>query len=278
MPPRKTGPKEVPSRAPARKQANSAKGPSTKAPPAPGSSGPNPCGGNAPASASWGSKLRVRMYRVGFGDFFLLSVPTAKGLRHILVDCGVHAGNIGSIGTAIDDLARETGKHLSLIIVTHRHADHISGFATSADRFAEFQVDMVWMSWWDDPKNEKASAFQAALTAFAEKAEAPLALRAAEAGNENRAAHAQAVSMVQNITGASGAFSAAARVSGNDAALALLRGVPSGGPRFHSEPVRHYYEAGNIPELPQDLLDAGLQAAILGPPIDPQLVSQMSCR
>jgi hypothetical protein len=34
------------------------------------------------------------MYRVGFGDFFLLTVPTPTGPAHILIDCGVHAGDI----------------------------------------------------------------------------------------------------------------------------------------------------------------------------------------
>ena len=49
-----------------------------------------------------GKSIRIRMYRVGFGDCFLLSIPTAKGQstdrqQHILVDCGVHSR--GDIGT-----------------------------------------------------------------------------------------------------------------------------------------------------------------------------------
>ena len=42
--------------------------------------------------------IRVRMYRVGFGDFFLLTVPGKQGPAHILIDCGVHAADIHSIG------------------------------------------------------------------------------------------------------------------------------------------------------------------------------------
>ena len=34
---------------------------------------------------------------IGFGDFFLLTVPGNDGPAHILIDCGVHAANIGSI-------------------------------------------------------------------------------------------------------------------------------------------------------------------------------------
>src|SRR5260221_14498671 len=67
----------------ARKASKTSRQKTSSGPPAstPTSSGGNPKG------------LRVRMYRVGFGDFFLLSVPTPKGpkpFRHILIDCGVH--------------------------------------------------------------------------------------------------------------------------------------------------------------------------------------------
>ena len=223
-------------------------------------------------------KLRVRMYRVGFGDFFLISLATPKGRRHILVDCGVHAGDLGSISDGVADLAKETGSHLSLIIVTHRHADHISGFATCAKQFQDFTVDAIWMSWWDDPANAKATAFQASLTALARKLEPHLALRAADDDDAR-----QALAMVHNVTGQDGSSAAAkgggagGRLGSNDAALALLRGAPpSGGPRFKSTPVRHYYKAGDPPELPPDLVDAGLAVRVLGPPTDPKLVAQMS--
>ena len=40
-------------------------------------------------------RLRVRMYRVGFGDFFLMTIPTDSGPEHILIDCGVTNGRTG---------------------------------------------------------------------------------------------------------------------------------------------------------------------------------------
>jgi hypothetical protein len=215
------------------------------------------------------------MYRVGFGDFFLLTLPTANGSRHILIDCGVHAGDIKSIGDAVANLAEETGRHLSLVVATHRHADHISGFATYAEQFREFVVDMVWMSWWDDPKNEKANKFQANLQAIAANARTRLALRA-----DTDVGARQGLAMMENITGdifAAGKSAAGGRPAGNDAALAMLRGVPqSTDYRFKSEPVRRYYKAGDKPELPADLESAGLTAEVLGPPIDENLVAQMN--
>jgi len=87
--------------------------------------------------AAKGAAIRVRMYRVGFGDFFLLTVPGKAGPQHILIDCGVHAGNIKSMPDCVADLAEATGGKLALVIVTHYHADHLSGFATQSDAFAK---------------------------------------------------------------------------------------------------------------------------------------------
>jgi len=36
------------------------------------------------------------MYRVGFGDFFLVIVPTRTGDRYIVIDCGVFKGTSGT--------------------------------------------------------------------------------------------------------------------------------------------------------------------------------------
>src|SRR6185369_1531912 len=105
--------------------------------------------------------LKVRMYRVGFGDFFLVTVPTSKGDQYILIDCGVFkgksgTGDIGSIVDAVEDMYKTTKGHLALVIMTHRHADHIAGFA-KAKRFADFTASMVWMPYWEK-FNDKAKA------------------------------------------------------------------------------------------------------------------------
>jgi hypothetical protein len=199
------------------------------------------------------------MYRVGFGDFFLLTLTTAGTPLHILIDCGVHAGNLGSIGDAVADLAKETNQHLSLVVVTHRHADHISGFATCAKEFADFTVDATWMSWWDDPGSKVAARAQDALSALASQLQLSLSARTDEAGLEAR-------EMAENITGTLGATGGS-----NAAALDMLRR-----PGFKHAPTPAYYKAGDTPVLPASLVKAGLSAQILGPPISPDLVSQMS--
>jgi glyoxylase-like metal-dependent hydrolase (beta-lactamase superfamily II) len=101
-------------------------------------------------------QLRVRMYRVGFGDFFLLTVPSKEGPQHIVIDCGVTngktgKGDIGTIKHAVADMAHETGGKLALIIVTHRHMDHIIGFSRCPEVFQGFKdrVDAIWMPYWE---------------------------------------------------------------------------------------------------------------------------------
>jgi len=104
------------------------------------------------------------MYRIGFGDFFLMTVPGKNGPAHILIDCGVHAANIGTIEECVKDMAQVTGKNLALVILTHYHADHMSGFATCFDNFTEFNVGAVWITNRLDPSNSDATKFMMQLT------------------------------------------------------------------------------------------------------------------
>jgi len=148
----------------------------------------------AAASSSQDAKgLRVRMFRVGFGDFFLLTVPTPNGARHILIDCGVHARDLNTIRDAVAQMAEDCGSRLALVIMTHRHADHISGFATCSDIFSQITVDRVWMPWFEDPSNKAAKAFQTSLTALAGRLLFQLAARSGDS---------ELARMAENITGA----------------------------------------------------------------------------
>ncbi|MCC8966149.1 MBL fold metallo-hydrolase [Bradyrhizobium sp. Pear76] len=200
------------------------------------------------------------MFRVGFGDFFLLTVPTANGpSEHVLIDCGVHAQDLGSIRDAVDQMAKDCGSKLTLVVMTHRHADHISGFATCSDVFSGFTVERVWMPWFEDPKNDTAMAFQASLTAMAND----LSMRFAARGDDSSL---MLKDMVDNITGGP----AAAGGSKNQKALDVLHNG------FKNKADHDYYKAGDQPVLPKSLSDAGLSAQILGPPIDPKLISQMT--
>ena len=172
------------------------------------------------ARKSTKGELRIRMYRVGFGDFFLVTVPTDDGPRHILIDCGVtpgktKKGDIGTIKDAVAHMAAETGKKLSLIIVTHRHQDHIIGFSRSAEIFQDFEVEAVWMSVWEteyDPNEKKAKkgkslafAFQEELTSLALAMQQQLATAGSDSPDVDEIS-----AMLENATGIDQADLAAA--------------------------------------------------------------------
>lgn len=207
--------------------------------------------------------MRVRMFRVGFGDFFLLSVTTTRGQSHILIDCGVHAKDLGSIREAVTQMAQDCNNKLSLVIMTHRHADHISGFGTCSDIFGNIEVGRVWMPWFEDTSIDEAKHFQASLVALANHVGSGFRARLAAGPSE---VTTQLLSMAENITGGM----SAAGGSANEKALRVLQ---SG---FKNTPAHDYLKAGDHATLPPELIDAGLTAQILGPPIDTSLVEQMT--
>ena len=199
----------------------------TPAKAAPASDAARPTRSPAPAPSSGPSEpagLRVRMYRVGFGDFFLLSIPTPTGQEHILIDCGVFKGTSGTgdlhtIEGAVDNLAQATGGKLALVIMTHRHADHIIGFSRCKAQFQKMKVGAVWMPAWESEYDAKAQKFQAQLTSAALKLDAHLAALAAAGTSDPSQAAAR--DMLYNATGA-GSLSAAGGGT-NAASLDLLK-------------------------------------------------------
>jgi beta-lactamase superfamily II metal-dependent hydrolase len=215
-----------------------------------------------PRKAASGSAagLKVRMYRVGFGDFFLITVPTGAEDRFILVDCGVFKGtsgkgDIGTIEEAVEDLYKTTGGDLALVIMTHRHADHIAGF--SLPQFKDFKASLVWMPYWEQEEAKAAAASKLQLDV------ANLALQLGMQFRGRTDPKAQlALDQLWNATGIdfNAAAKAGAKGRGNAAALDLLKKQLGA----NGKNVR-YYAAGDTAELPEELAGV-LQAQILGPP------------
>jgi hypothetical protein len=126
------------------------------------------------------AKVRVRMYRQGLGDCFLLTFfksGKAQEDVHILIDCGTlgHAKQEEPADPAeaarqkaekvemidvIQNIAAETGKHLHLLVITHEHKDHVSGFNKTGQAVFDqaFQVDHVWLAWTEDREDELAQS------------------------------------------------------------------------------------------------------------------------
>ncbi|MEQ1728251.1 MAG: hypothetical protein ABL982_07700 [Vicinamibacterales bacterium] len=133
------------------------------------------------------SSVEIRTYRVGFGDCFLLSfVYSEKDHRHVLIDFGTTglwpkkrkgeppppkrppglitkpSEHMPKIAEDIRSLCDEHGDgRLTAVIATHRHADHISGFATdgssggSGKIIAALRPRLVLQPWTEDPRAAK---------------------------------------------------------------------------------------------------------------------------
>lgn len=110
-------------------------------------------------------KITIRMYNVGFGDSFLLTVRQSNGVWRMLVDCGVHTQGIGA--HKIDDIVADiietvTGAdgvpRLDVVVASHRHRDHIIGF--DHDAWQDVEVGEVWLPWVEDPDDAEAIALR----------------------------------------------------------------------------------------------------------------------
>jgi hypothetical protein len=99
--------------------------------------------------------LTIFAYNVGFGDAFLLRFEYADGsLRSVLIDLG--STERAESGHSIEDVAKAIKTHcqgkLHMVVVTHRHADHLSGFAGPAGRIiAGLEPELVVQPWTEDP-------------------------------------------------------------------------------------------------------------------------------
>lgn len=104
----------------------------------------------------------VRFYCQGIGDCHLLKFRRKDGsVFRMLIDCGVHPsvsdGN-KTVSSIVDDLIDATGPdhRIDVVVATHEHWDHNSGFFTAAPKFRKLDIGEVWMAWSEDPEDEQA--------------------------------------------------------------------------------------------------------------------------
>src|SRR3981081_4382549 len=79
------------------------------------------------------SKLTLRVYNVGFGDCFLLTFHYPVRDRHVLIDFGSTPGKSTLLLKIAKDISKRCEGKLDAVVATHRHRDHINGFATRKD-------------------------------------------------------------------------------------------------------------------------------------------------
>jgi hypothetical protein len=108
------------------------------------------------------TSLTIFSYQVGFGDCFLLRFTYPDTQRFVLIDFGTTALSVAAekgqmTRIALDIRAKCDGK-LDAVVATHRHADHISGFATNAegdgpgDIIRALKPTVVVQPWTEEPE------------------------------------------------------------------------------------------------------------------------------
>ena len=214
--------------------------------------------------------VTVRMYNVGFGDSFLVTVTRGKITWRMLVDCGVFpAGQTRPISQSaqmiVEDLAAlapaGSPPHLDVVVATHHHVDHISGFADPA--WTRVQVDDVWVPYVEDRDDPDGKILRGELTVAAHNlrgliATARMRLSAADDGARAKLAVAEVFAV-----NSEGADPATDRLLGRNDTT------------FLNKPVPRYVPDRDPDENVIPTTVPGVTAHILGPSRDPNDVKRM---
>ncbi len=83
-------------------------------------------------------RAKVRMYRQGLGDCFLIPLPRSDNDRpySILIDCGVILGTADAstkLTEVVENIIATTQGEIDLLLATHEHWDHLSGFVQAKE-------------------------------------------------------------------------------------------------------------------------------------------------
>ena len=139
-------------------------------------------------------KVRVRMYRQGLGDCFLITFDPDGDPKHVLIDCGTLGATTTGVKMAkvVENIRTTTGDHLHVLVATHEHLDHVSAFRSLKEEFEAVTIDQVWLAWTEDPGDPLAQqievhnhdlgvALKAAARALTSPAASPRAVATGEA-------------------------------------------------------------------------------------------------
>jgi hypothetical protein len=94
-------------------------------------------------------RVRVRMYRQGLGDCFLLTFPRkGQDSFHMLIDCGALDRDKQDMTRIVEHIHETIGDaRLDIVVATHEHKDHLSGFNQARDVFNKIDFGAVWLGW-----------------------------------------------------------------------------------------------------------------------------------
>jgi len=223
-------------------------------------------GGGAILGTPGTFRARVRMYRHGLGDCFLVTLTRRQGEPYqLLIDCGALQRSSPEMTRLAEQIEaatmRPSGKaRLDLVVATHEHRDHLSGFNQAREVFDRIEIGGVWMGWTEDPTDADAKRLARdrtkALASVSAALASPRGRAAAAAGQMNGVASLLAFSFGEDTP-------LPDRKTIADALQYL---------RFRGEAARNlrYLEPGAGPLVFNGVED--VRAWVLGPPRDRKLL------
>jgi hypothetical protein len=212
------------------------------------------------------TEVRVRMYRQGLGDCFLLTFTEGKSTAHLLIDCGVLLGTGDAESTmrkVAESIRETTGGHLDVLVATHEHWDHLSGFLQAKEVFDTLDIDNVWLAWTEDPGNETARQLREKRRQTVHTLRlAHERLRQLAPASKSASASAQRLDRLLGFFGAAPALAASGGgIGSTEDALDWVAG--------RDAEIRFQYPGRQPLRLPG--ID-GVRIYVLGPPEDPRLL------
>jgi hypothetical protein len=218
--------------------------------------------------------LRVRMYRHGLGDCFLITLPKTDGMPfYVMIDCGIIVGspNPSIMEDVVKSIIADTSGFVDILVVTHEHYDHVSGFAIAQDLFVEkrtpakLAVGQVWFAWTEDP----ADTFAIRLRRDRKKRKEKLAALVTNMGMQPESSSLKGlVDPIDRVLGFFGMENGKlkpegkAKVGGTGAAMEFVSGLA---------PVRYCRPTDKPVTLPDV---TGVRIYVLGPPADEKMLKK----
>jgi hypothetical protein len=110
--------------------------------------------------------VSAKMFCQGLGDCFLITLPQTGGRPYsILIDFGVAMGTSRAESIMVQVVKKVgdlTGGIVDLLVVTHEHWDHVSGFIQAAAELGKGNISFkhLWLAWTENPEDKLAQELQ----------------------------------------------------------------------------------------------------------------------
>lgn len=225
--------------------------------------------------------VMVRMYRQGLGDCFLLAFPAARQRPfYLLIDCGVLLGTASAkdkIREVAEHIKAATDGKIDVLVATHQHWDHLSGFFDAADIFQSIEFGEVWLGWTDDPNDPTARRLaqgkKAALGAL-RAAQAKLASVSGETDqSRSRGGIAEDLSWLSSVLdfhGPAPVTSLGAKTGSKETPSNIQQALSFVQEELVDQP--RYCRPSDPPFCPDGL--SGVRFYVLGPPLDVRMLTR----